>query len=192
MDPYHRLVWEAWMPSVRRAITDWNPRNPDPLINFLETWRPLIPLWIINNLLEQWIVHKIKNEVEIWNPCADTTPIHVWIHPWFPLMGVERLDAVFAPIRQKLGKALADWHPRDRSAKLVLQPWVGVFSAGALAQFISRHIVPRLELALQQYQVNPAQQNMEAWNWTMDWLDMAGPAMIAQILQRQFFPKVND
>lgn len=65
-----------------------------------------------------------------WNPCADRVPIHSWLHPWLPLMG-DRLQVLWAPIRQKLGQALsigAGWHPSDKSAMSILQPWVGVFS----------------------------------------------------------------
>ena len=26
MDPFHNLLWESWMPSIRVAITSWNPQ----------------------------------------------------------------------------------------------------------------------------------------------------------------------
>ena len=29
---YERLVWEEWMPLVRRGITEWNVHDCDPLI----------------------------------------------------------------------------------------------------------------------------------------------------------------
>ena len=35
MDPFHNLLWESWMPSVRLAITSWNAKTPEELISFL-------------------------------------------------------------------------------------------------------------------------------------------------------------
>jgi len=26
--------------------------------------------------------------VDAWNPLTDTVPVHAWIHPWLPLMGM--------------------------------------------------------------------------------------------------------
>jgi tuftelin-interacting protein 11 len=42
-DPYHYLVWQTWMPSVRTAVNNWNCQTCEPLIEFLEHWLPLLP-----------------------------------------------------------------------------------------------------------------------------------------------------
>lgn len=57
------------MPPVRRAILDWNPRDNSPaMMNFIEIWLPLLPLWIAENLLDLNIVPRIKNQVDQWDP----------------------------------------------------------------------------------------------------------------------------
>ncbi|CAF1019897.1 unnamed protein product, partial [Rotaria magnacalcarata] len=43
MNPYHRLVWDVWMPFLRKSIREWNPREPDDLIDFIERWIPYLP-----------------------------------------------------------------------------------------------------------------------------------------------------
>ena len=61
-------------------------RHPDPLLEVIEAWQPLLPDFIINNILEQMVLPSLTSEVELWNPLTDTMPIHAWIHPWLPLM----------------------------------------------------------------------------------------------------------
>jgi tuftelin-interacting protein 11 len=60
MDPYHRILWEVWMPPVRTAIlAGWDVRKPDSLINFIELWTPRIPGWILANILDSQV--NVKN-----------------------------------------------------------------------------------------------------------------------------------
>ena len=82
-------------------------------------------------------------QVESWNPLTDTVPIHSWVHPWLPLMQA-RLEPLYSPIRSKLASALQKWHPRDSSAKLILQPWKDVFTPGSWEAFMVKNIVPKL------------------------------------------------
>ena len=65
---------------------DWNCRQPELLIDFLEIWMSVLPSWILDNLIEMVIFPKLTLEVEEWNPLTDTVPIHTWIHPWLPIM----------------------------------------------------------------------------------------------------------
>ena len=87
MDPYDRLVWEVWMPKLRQTILSWSPRICNPVIDLLQLWMPLIPEWIMNNILELLVMPRLQTEVDIWDPTTDTLPIHAWVHPWLPLMG---------------------------------------------------------------------------------------------------------
>lgn len=47
---------------------------------------PLLPNWILENILDVLVLPKLTLEVEEWNPLTDTVPIHTWIHPWLPLL----------------------------------------------------------------------------------------------------------
>ena len=87
MDPYDRLVWEVWMPRLRQLISSWSPRACNSLVDFLEHWKPHLPGWVLENILDQLVLPKIQNEVEVWDPTTDVMPIHKWVHPWLPLMG---------------------------------------------------------------------------------------------------------
>lgn len=72
----------------------------------------------------------------------------------------EKLEPLYAPIRHKLGNALLNWHPSDSSAKVILKPWQGVFREGHMEVFLRKHILPKLEMCLQEFPINPHQQTL--------------------------------
>ncbi|EZA47999.1 hypothetical protein DMN91_011683 [Ooceraea biroi] len=189
MHPYDQLVWNAWMPSIRGAIQQWTCRQPEPLIELLEHWMPLLPDWILENILDILVLPKLTLEVEEWNPLTDTVPIHTWIHPWLPLLR-NRLDTLIYPIiRRKLGSALGGWHPSDRSARLMLQPWAEVFAKGDMEAFLIKNIIPKLQVALSELVIYPHQQHLDQWNWVYEWKELIPTHIMAGLLDKFFFPK---
>lgn len=56
------------------------------MLKLVEHSTELIPLDIVNNVLENMILPKIQSEVEKWDPLTDLVPIHLWIHPWLPYL----------------------------------------------------------------------------------------------------------
>nr|ABC69927.1 STIP [Tetraodon nigroviridis] len=188
MDPYHRLLWEVWIPVMRSYVSCWQPRMVGPMVDCVEVWAPLLPRWITDYLLEQLLLPRLQREVDNWNPLTDTVPIHSWIHPWLPLLQ-SRLEPLYPPIRSKLSNALQRWHPSDTSARLILQPWKDVFTPGAWEAFMVKNIIPKLALCLEELVINPQQQQMEPFNWVMDWEGMLSPSSLVSLLDKNFFPK---
>ena len=86
MDPYDRLVWEVFMPKLRQTLSHWSPRNCNPVIEFLDIWKSLLPQWVLENIVDQLLMPRLQREVDAWDPTTDTVPIHRWVHPWLPLM----------------------------------------------------------------------------------------------------------
>lgn len=188
MDPYHRLLWEVWVPVMRTCVSNWQPRNVGPMVDCIEVWAPLLPQWILDYLVEQLILPRLQREVDNWNPLTDTVPIHSWIHPWLPLLQ-SRLEPLYPPIRSKLSNALQRWHPSDASARLILQPWKDVFTPGAWEAFMVKNIIPKLALCLEELVINPHQQQMEPFHWVMDWEGMLSPSSLVSLLDKNFFAK---
>ena len=188
MPAYHSLVWECWVPHTRLAVQRWYSREPQPLVAFLDLWRPMLPGWVLQHVLERLVLARLQAEVELWDPLTDTTPLHTWLHPWLPALG-DRLEVVYPTIRNKLASALSAWHPADRSAKLILLPWAQVFSRAAMISFLAKNIVPKLETALASFTISPRSQDMTAWNSVMDWTDLIPPPQLAQMLGQSFFPR---
>lgn len=189
MDPFHSLLWDSWMPSVRLAITSWNPKQPEELISFLQIWSHVIPSWMKANIQDQILLPKLQAAVEMWDPRSDLVPIHSWLHPWLPYLDTQ-LEIVYPTIRNKLASALKAWHPRDSSAKLILLPWKDIFDKASMYSFILKNILPKLEQSLAlDLVINPIDQSLDPWNWIMEWMDFMPPAAMINCLERQFFPK---
>uniref|UniRef100_A0AAG5DHQ3 G-patch domain-containing protein n=1 Tax=Anopheles atroparvus TaxID=41427 RepID=A0AAG5DHQ3_ANOAO len=189
LDPYSAVVWTGVIPSIRAAANAWNPRVHQPMIALLDAWAPLLPAWILDNVLEQIVLAKLTTAVVEWDPLTDTVPIHCWIHPWTDLLGSKMESNVYPMIREKLAKALKAWHPEDRSARAMLTPWKGVFSEEDLQVFLTKNIIPKLELRLTEVVINPLQQDLEIFNQVWEWYELISPLQMANMLDKFFFPK---
>lgn len=60
---FSRLMWEIWMPYVRNIVAQWQPRNCGSMVDFLDSWVHIIPVWILDNILDQLIFPKLQKEV---------------------------------------------------------------------------------------------------------------------------------
>ncbi|XP_052865681.1 septin-interacting protein 1 [Anopheles cruzii] len=189
LDPYSAVVWTGVIPSIRTAANEWDPRRPTPMIALLDAWAPVLPAWILDNVLEQIVLTKLSAAVVEWDPLTDTVPIHSWIHPWVDLLGTKLEGAVYTMIREKLSRALKAWHPEDRSARAMITPWKGVFSEEDLQVFLTKNIIPKLELRLTEVIVNPLQQDLEMFNQVWEWHELISPLQMANMLDKYFFPK---
>ncbi|XP_041779009.1 septin-interacting protein 1 [Anopheles merus] len=189
LDPYSAVVWSGVVPSIRSAASEWNPRAHQPMIALLDAWAPLLPAWILDNVLEQIVLVKLTAAVIEWDPLTDTVPIHCWIHPWTELLGPKMEGNIYPAIREKLARALKGWHPEDRSARAMLTPWKGVFAEEDLQVFLAKNIIPKLELRLTELIVNPLQQDLEIFNQVWEWHELISPLQMATVLDKYFFPK---
>lgn len=52
------------MPYVRNVVAQWQPRNCIPMVDFLDSWGHIIPVWILDNILDQLICPKLQKEVD--------------------------------------------------------------------------------------------------------------------------------
>lgn len=159
-DPYASLVWSGVMPSIRAAVSDWNPKEQEPMAALLDAWAPLLPSFTLDNILEKLILPRIQQCVDEWDPLTDTMPIHRWILPWSGLLGDKMDENIYPTIREKLGNALVGWLPQDRSARAMITPWLGFFGDSDMHLFLLRHIVPKLQLCLTELIINPLEQDM--------------------------------
>lgn len=188
VDVYGRIVWECWMPRIRLCVSMWSARQQPEMCDVIQAWKPLLPNWVVNNVCDQLILGKIQMAVEQWNPLTDTIPVHSWIHPWLPVLD-SRLELVYPLIRHKLANALTAWHPSDRSAKLIIAPWLDVMSKHTVEAFLVKNIVPKLHQTLVEMDLNPDQQVLDPIHWVLDWIGMLSNVHLVKLLSTVFFPK---
>lgn len=192
-DPYSSLIWFGIIPNIRKAISNWDPRNHHDLLNFLDIWAPLLPSHILDNILEKMIMVRIVKGVELWDPTTDRLPVHSWIAPWHNLLGEKMRANVYPTIMNKLSAALVSWSPSDRSARLIIAPWCGIFSNDDFKSFLLKNIIPKLQLSLSELIINPLQQDLDYFNQVWEWNEIlsvvCGDNIMAQMLNKFFFPK---
>ena len=80
-------LYSVWFPMFR----NWHPKTELSMVELIETWRSLMPYWILQNILDQYLLPKLSTEVENWDPTSDTVPLDSWIHPWLTIMSKDSL-----------------------------------------------------------------------------------------------------
>lgn len=159
-DPYSSLVWAGVIPSFRSCAEFWDPKHHQSMAALLDCWAPLFPTWILDSVLEQLILPRLSTGVKNWDPLTDTVPIHIWILPWNSILGHKMEEFIFPTIREKLGNALQAWIPQDRSARAMLTPWKAAFDDSEMQIFLLQHIIPKLQMVLSEFVINPLQQDL--------------------------------
>lgn len=159
-DPYSSLIWAGLIPSFRSCSEFWDPKHHQSMAALLDCWAPLFPSWILDSVLEQLVLPRLNAGVRQWDPLTDTVPIHIWILPWNSILGHKMEEYIFPTIREKLGNALRAWLPQDRSARAMLTPWKGAFDEHQMQLFLLTHIIPKLQLVLNEFIINPLQQEL--------------------------------
>ena len=171
----------------------WTPRRPDAIISLLEAWDCTLPRWLHHNLFEQLLIPKIRAEIESWNPKKDTTLLHVWLFPWLPVIRDKfELGGVWELVRMKMTASLADWHPSDDRALIMLTPWKQVFTQTEMESLVSRTILPKLVALLRaEFTVNPAAQDLKPLEWTLSWVNaqLLSISLAVHLFETELFPK---
>lgn len=172
------------------SSNQWDIHDPDPLIQLMEEWEPVLPRFIHENIIHQLILPKISRAVSDWNPRTDPIMIHTWIHPWFPTLKAWRLAELFTHIRHKLSVVLRQWHPSDESALHIISPWKDVWTIDQLEQFTTKSILPKLTLVLrEEFQVDPRNQSLDALIWCLAWKNLLSDTVLGLLLKNEFFSK---
>jgi len=197
LDTYSRMVYELIVPKLRTALAEWDVHNPDPALDLLAIWKPALTSIAYNWLLYHVIGEKLKTAVSDYNvpALADSLepssssqlPLDTWILPWLPIMGAHNIPVLMEDIRRKLQQITST--TRADVAVALLKPFEGVLDRHNWAQLLARGVLSRIETLLRQVEIEPAEQQMEAWNEAMKWKRLVSVEAFAMVLSESGFWK---
>jgi tuftelin-interacting protein 11 len=201
--PYESMVYKLWLPKVRYAITnDWNVYEPSSLISLIEAWKPLLPDFISDSLINTQIVHRLTSALQSWNVRASSkakkagrVPLpHTWLFPWLPYLsayhtGPSASTGLLSDVNRKLRLALSSW---DITMGVLpgLAEWSQLLGS-SMQHTLVKHILPKLSRCLSlEFEVYPPAQDQVPLGVVLRWKDAFSPRTMAQLLIKQFFPKL--
>ena len=61
-NPYVQLTTSTVLPPTASALTnEWEPRNPEPALQWLDAWTDLLPATLINHILNNLVYPKVES-----------------------------------------------------------------------------------------------------------------------------------
>lgn len=197
--PYESMIYNLWLPRVRNAIIqEWDVKEPAPLLALLDAWIPVLPTFVLANVVDQLVVQRLTEAMTTWNPVrsrkskAHALPPHIWLFPWLQYLDDQHTDpkssaGLLAEVKRKLKSVLTSW---NLSQGLIpgLDKWGSIFGSD-LSNLLIRYLLPRFRPHLFNFDVNPRDQDMTALEDILQWSPFFSQQIMAEFLRTDFFPK---
>lgn len=194
MTAWESFLWHRWLPKVRSTINnEWSPKDAWPAVHLVESWDPLLPDFIRDNVLRQLILPKVMAAVESWTGRANNEgSLASLIFPWLPLLG-ERHGQVLEEGKRRIRSLLRRWKPSD-GVPAELARWRNdIFTAREWDTLIADHILGKLGSVLRSLVINPRDQDTSPIvNVVMPWHSLIRPSNFTRLFELEFFPKWLD
>ena len=200
--PYETMIYTLWLPPVRSAITNhWDVYDARPLTSLIDIWKPVLPPFILANIVDQLIVQRLSGAVAAWRPKKSLNQSrhrqpHQWLFPWLPYLDEQHTDlkgstGLLADVKRKLKSTLTNW---DLSGGVLpgLDNWRSIYKS-EFSSMLLRHVLPRHAQYLSEYfVVDPSNQKLTVLEDVLQWKDYFSLSTIAQLFIAEFFPKWHD
>lgn len=208
MSAYESLIWNDWVPKIRSSVNSWCPTECEPMIELYVKWKPLLPAFVHDNLLDQLIVPKLLSFIRDWDFRQDraqagstTLPLHLSVFPWLQHLGAYRNELLLQEVKIKLAAWLkaqtfepTETGEREKGILQDLLIWKqDVFKRKEWDKLVLKSLVPNLAAYLRsQLIINPKQQDLKAFHVLLHWTQLTTHEEVLDQLFSQFFSKWLD
>ena len=201
--PYETLIYTLFLPTLRKAINSWNAYEPDPLLDVLSAWLPLLPPFILSILLQQTIIPILRTMILSWDPLSrPDSPPDSWLFPWLQHLPPSHMlpstpNGLLHVLRNRF-RSLLRKCPLDVGPPEWLIPWSReTFFEPVLPALLNDSILPLLAVYLHdKLEINPADQDLAPLKAVFSWTNphfkpepLFKPETTAELLLAEFFPK---
>lgn len=194
MTPFDTLLWTHWMPTIRSSFIDFKPHHPSSAVSLLETWRPLLPRFIFDNVIDQLLLPALHRSLSSWDARTSKYGLEHILFPWLPLLGVDRLTDVLAEAKRKLRSGLK-LYPIARGPPHGLSEWRRFYTThSSLSEWetlLLSTIVPRLASHLKSLRISRSGKPEESMplSEVLRWKKIVGKSTMVKILTGAFFER---
>uniref|UniRef100_V5ESL4 G-patch domain-containing protein n=2 Tax=Kalmanozyma brasiliensis (strain GHG001) TaxID=1365824 RepID=V5ESL4_KALBG len=194
MTPHETLLWTLWLPRIRSALNEWKPHHPSSAVTLLETWQPLLPRFIWDNLIDQLLLPSLRHSISDWDARTSRWGLEHVLFPWLPLVGVERMGDVFVEAKTRLRAGLKVCSIRQGPSRGLGQ-WRKFYGSGGSDEWdalLLSTVVPRLASHLKaklSIAANEKEQDLSALEEVLQWKKVVGRTVMARVVAVDFFPK---
>lgn len=193
---YESLIVTHWLPKIRSVLTNWNVYDPQPAIALLEAWSPLLPDFVLSQLLNQIVIPALQSGIKSWMPrarkSASFPPPHTWLFPWLPLLPPQSLDmesttSLPVSLKHRLRAILRSWD-------LTSPPPQGISDLApilpTLSSVLTHTLLPRISAHFHEaFEIDPSEQDLAPLTSLMQYTPLLPFSTITRLLTRVFFPK---
>ena len=198
---YESMIHKWWVPPVRAAIMRWNVQDPSSLIAIIDAWKDLLPAFVLAHVVDRLVAQRLTDAIAAWSPRKSRRhksydlPLHIWLFPWLEYLDDQHIEqtnpsGLMAEIKRKFKEILKSW---NLAQGLVpgLNEWKSILGP-ELASLLQRYLLPRFRPHLAGFEINPADQQMELLDDTLQWSAFFSEQVMAELMRSEFFPKWHN
>ena len=95
---------------------EWDPSHPHRAVHLLESWDPLLPPFVRDNILDQLILPKVRTSIDDWDArrskSSKMRSLSGIVFPWLPMLGA-RMEEILEIAKRKIRQVLRKWVVKD-------------------------------------------------------------------------------
>ena len=201
--PYETMIYTLWLPPVRSAVMSWNVHQPHDLLPLIDAWRPLLPAFVLVNLVDQLVSQRLASALSAWKPKRTkegnteraSSPIQ-WLFPWLPYLDDQHTDprsptGLLTDAKRKLKSSFSTWSINSGVFPNLIQ-WQKILPLD-LPHMLVRYILPRLSLYfVEEFDVDPSDQDLKPLDKILEWTPFFSLEAISHLFADVFFKKWHN